>query len=146
MEIQNILGSLVNNFGECYGTPFSILQIMEKKVKLYPSDSFINEFHCNIAAFCHLLAKKEGRENVGFHRIRLNGFPRYMIIMIRAIEVIEDNYDKGIFRNKKFMKYEVEDNPWGIEFLEYRRGEGFFAIGNKLDLLRTPPISYTIKY
>ena len=115
---------------------------MEQKVKLYPSDNFKNEFYCNIAAWCHLESKKEGKQNVGWYRIRLyNVFVRFQAIHIRAIEVIEDNdYKTWFFKNRKFIRYEVKPNPWRIEFLEFRRGEGFVAIGNKMDLLRTPPL------
>ena len=120
---------------------------MEKKVKLYPSDSFRNEYYANIAAWCHLIAKKEGIPNKAWYIIRLNSaVVRYMKIGIRAIEVIEDNTQgTWFFKNKIFIKYEVMPNPWGIEFLEYRRGEGFIVIGKKLDLYRTPPLDYTIK-
>lgn len=115
---------------------------MEKQVKLYPSDNFKNEFYCNIAAWCHLESKKEGKQNIGWYRIRLNNsFVRFQAIHIRAIEVIEDNnYDTWFFKNRKFIRYEVKPNPWRIEFLEFRRGEGFVAIGSKMDLLRTPPL------
>lgn len=121
---------------------------MEKKVRLYPTDNLKNEFYCNITAWCHLEAKKEGKENVGYYRIRLyNAIVRFQAIEIRAIEVIEDNdQNKGVFRNRKFMRFEVKPNPWYIEFLEYRRGEGFFAIGKKLDLLRTPPLYEMVNY
>ena len=121
---------------------------MEKKVKLYPSDRFINEFYCNISASCHLMAKKEGKQNTGWYRIRLDSlWVRYMRIDIRAIEVIEDNNDKTwFFKNRKFIRYEVKPNPWYIEFLEFRRGEGFFAIGKKLDLFRTPPLYEMVNY
>ena len=71
--------------------PYSFLN-MEKKVKLYPSDRFINEYYCNIAAWCHLESKKEGKQNIGWYRIRLNNaFVKFQAIHIRAIEVIEDN-------------------------------------------------------
>ena len=146
MEIHNILGSLVNNSqgnipNQNRVFPFK-LTVMEQKVKLYPSDNFKNEFYCNIAAWCHLESKKEGKQNVGWYRIRLNNsFVRFQAIHIRAIEVIEDNnYDTWFFKNRKFIRYEVKPNPWHIEFLEFRRGEGFFAIGKRLDLLRTPPL------
>ena len=121
---------------------------MEQKVKLYPSDRFINEFRCNIAAWCYLESKKEGKQNVGYHRIRLyNAIVRYQAIEIRAIEVIEDNnYNTWFFKNRKFIRYEVKPNPWYIEFMEYRRGEGFFAIGKKLDLLRMPPLYEMVNY
>ena len=115
---------------------------MEQKVKLYPSDNFKNEFYCNIAAWCHLESKKEGKQNIGWYRIRLyNVFVRFQAIHIRAIEVIEDNdYNTWFFKNRKFIRFEVKPNPWHIEFLEFRRGEGFFAIGKRLDLLRRPPL------
>ena len=115
---------------------------MEKKVRLYPTDNFIHEFHANISASCHLHAKKEGIQNVGFYRIRLyNAIVRFQAIHIRAIEVIEDNdYKTWFFKNRKFIRYEVKPNPWYIEFLEFRRGDGFVAIGKKMDLLRTPPL------
>ena len=121
---------------------------MEKRVKLYPSDRFINEFYCNIAASCHLIAKKEGKQNTGWYKIRLESlWVRYMKIDIRAIEVIEDNNDKTwFFKNRKFIRYEVKPNPWYIEFLEFRRGGGFTAIGKKLDLFRTPPLYEMVNY
>ena len=120
---------------------------MEKQVKLYPSDRFINEFYCNIAAWCHLESKKEGKENIGFYRIRLNStLVRYQVIQIRAIEVIEGHTPKSLFfEGRLFIKYEVKPNPWGIEFLEYRRGEGFVAIGKKLDLLHIPSLNEMVK-
>ena len=120
---------------------------MEKKVRLYPTDNFKNEFYANISASCHLLAKKEGWPHKGFYRIRLNNaIVRYQTIEIRAIEVIEGDTPKALlFQGRLFIRYEVKPNPWGIEFLEYRRGEGFVAIGKKLDLWRTPPLSYTVK-
>ena len=91
---------------------------MEKQVRLYPSDSFRNEYYANIAAWCHLIAKKEGIPNKGWYIIRLNSaIVRYMKIGIRAIEVIEDNTQgTWFFKNKIFIKYEVMPNPWGIEF------------------------------
>ena len=121
---------------------------MEKKVRLYPTDNFKNEFYANISASCHLLAKKEGKQNVGWYRIRLNSaIVRYQTIEIRAIEVIEGNTPKALlFQGRLFIKYEVKPNPWGIEYLEFRRNDGgFVVIGKKLDLLRTPPLGYTIK-
>ena len=120
---------------------------MEKKVKLYPTDNFKNEFYANITASIHLLQKKEGKENIGFYRIRLNStLVRYQVIQIRAIEVIEGYTPKSLFfEGRLFIKYEVKPNPWGIEFLEYRRGEGFVAIGKKLDLLRIPSLNEMVK-
>ena len=92
-------------------------------------------------------SKKEGKQNVGWYRIRLeNAFVRFQAIHIRAIEVIEDNnYNTWFFKNRKFIKYEVKPNPWYIEFLEFRRGEGFVAIGKKLDLLRMPSLNEMVK-
>ena len=115
---------------------------MEKKVKLYPSDNFKNEYNARLAANCYLLSKQEGKENKGWFSIRLeNLFNRFMRIDVRAIEVIENNSpDTWYLNNKQFIKYEVKKNPWYIDYLEYRNGEGFFAIGKKMDLLRTPPL------
>ena len=115
---------------------------MEKKVRLYPTDNFKNEFHANISASIYLLQKKEGKQNVGWYRIRLNSaIVRYQVIQIRAIEVIEGDTPKALlFQGRLFIRYEVKPNPWFIEFLEFRRGEGFVAIGKKLDLLRTPSL------
>ena len=121
---------------------------MEKKVRLYHPDNFKNEFNANISASIHLLQKKEGKQNVGWYRIRLNSaIVRYQVIQIRAIEVIEGDTPKALlFQGRLFIKYEVKPNPWGIEFLEYRRGEGFVAIGKKLDLLRRPPLYEMVNY
>ena len=148
MGIPNILGSLVNNNRRTFLGVFPLtFIIMEKKVRLYPTDNFKNQFYANITASIHLLQKKEGKQNVGFYRIRLyNTIVRFQAIEIRAIEVIEGDTPKALlFKGRIFIRYEVKPNPWGIEFLEYRRGEGFFAIGKKLDLLRTPPLSYLVK-
>ncbi len=121
---------------------------MEKKVRLYPTDNFIHEFHANISASCYLLAKKEGKQNVGFYRIRLdNPIVKFQTIEIKAIEVIEGDTPKALlFQGRIFIRYEVKPNPWFIEFLEFRRGEGFVAIGKKMDLLRRPPLYELVKY
>lgn len=121
---------------------------MEKKVRLYPTDNFKNEFYANITASIHLLQKQEGKQNTGFYRIRLyNSIVRFQTIEIRAIEVIEGDTPKALlFQGRIFIRYEVKPNPWFIEFLEFRRGEGFVAIGKKMDLLRRPPLYEMVKY
>ena len=117
---------------------------MEKYVKLYPTDSLIHQIHAALAAHCYLMNKKKEIRREAWYRVRLeNVFTRRCYIDINAIDVIEDNsITKGCYKGLRFIRYEVKENPWKIEFLEYRYGEGFFAIGDKLDLLREPPLFY----
>ena len=67
---------------------------------------------------------------------------KYEVKIKFIVSLIEDNdYNTWFFKNRKFIRFEVKPNPWHIEFLEFRRGEGFFAIGKRLDLLRRPPLN-----
>ena len=116
---------------------------MEKKVKLYPSDCFINEFHLSLNAHAYQLLKKKGKQFEGWHRIRLeNPFTSKCYIQVKTIEIREESTPKGFFEGLSFVKYTVMPNIWRIEYLEYRRNEGFYAIGEKLDLLKILPTIY----
>ena len=109
---------------------------MEKKVKLFPSDCFINEFHLSLNAHAYQLLKKKGKALEGWNKIRLmNLFTRNCNIEVKTIEIREDSTTTGFFSGLCFVKFEVKPNKWGIEYLEYRKGQGFYAIGEKLDLL-----------
>ena len=151
MGIPNILGSLVNNNRGSIPTlgvfPFNNYNTMEKKVKIFPSDYFINEFHLSLNAHAYQLLKKKGKQFEGWHRIRLmNVFVRNCYIQVKTVEIREESTPKGFFEGLSFVKYEVKPNPWRIEYLEYRRNEGFFAIGKRLDLFRTPPLYEMVNY
>ena len=116
---------------------------MEKKVKLFPSDCNINEFHLSLNAHAYQLIKKKGKTFEGWHKIKLmNLFSRNCYIEVKTIEIKEESNTKGFFSGLSFVKYEVKPNPWRIEYLEYRRNEGFYAIGEKLDLLKILPTIY----
>lgn len=116
---------------------------MEKKVKLFPSDCNINEFHLSLNAQAYQLLKKKGKQFEGWHKIHLeNPFTRKCYVEAKTIEIKEDSNTKGFFSGLSFVKYAVKTNIWGIEYLEYRRNEGFFAIGDKLDLLKILPTIY----
>ena len=119
---------------------------MEKYVKLYPTDSLINQFHAALAAHCYLMNKKKGIRREAWYRIRLdNVFTRRCYIDINAIDAKEDmTITKGCYKGLRFIRYEVKKNPWNIEYLEYRYRDGFFAIGEKLDLLREAPFIWPI--
>ena len=114
----------------------------KKRAVIYARVSSENDRQDTTRQIKDLESKKEGKQNIGWYRIRLNNtIVRFQAIHIRAIEVIEDNdYKTWFFKNRKFIRYEVKPNPWHIEFLEFRRGEGFVAIGKKMDLLRKPPL------
>ena len=113
---------------------------MEERVNLFPSDCNTNEFHLSLNAHCYLSQKKQGKETEVWHRIQLeNKFTRRCYIQVKAIEVNEDSTTKGFFFGLSFARYTVKPNPWYIEFLEFRRGQGIFAIGDKLDLLKVLP-------
>ena len=113
---------------------------MEEKVKLFPSDCNINEFHLSLNAHCYLSQKKQGKQIDVWHRIQLeNTFTRRCYIQVKTIEVNEDSTTKGFFYGLRFVRYAVKPNIWEIEYLEYRRGQGFFAIGDKLDLRKVLP-------
>ncbi len=119
---------------------------MERQVKIYPTDSLIHQFHVAIAADCYLMNKSKGIQRKAWFRIRLeNVFTRQCYIDINAIDVIEDKtINKGCYKGLKFVRYEVKRNPWNIEYLEYRHGEGFFAIGDKLDFLGVTPFIWPV--
>ena len=113
---------------------------MEKKVKLFPSDCNINEFHLSLNAHCYQSMKKEGKQTKVWHRVHLeNPFTRKCYVEAKTIEIKEDSNTQGFFSGLSFVKYAVKPNIWGIEYLEYRRNEGFYAIGDKLDLLKILP-------
>ena len=113
---------------------------MEKKVKLFPSDCFINEYHLSLNAHCYLSQKKEGKQIDLWHKIHLqNVFTNRCFIEVKTIEIKEDSTQSGFFSGLSFARYQVKPNIWKIEYLEYRRNEGFYAIGDKLDLLKILP-------
>lgn len=99
-----------------------------------------------VSADCYLINKKKGRTVEAWYRVRLeNIFTRRCYIEINPIKVTEDKtITKGFYKGLRFVRWEVKKNPWYIEYLEYRNGEGFFAIGEKLDLLREPPFIWPI--
>ncbi len=118
---------------------------MEKrKIRLYPTDSLIHHFHARISAISYLYSKKENRCLDGWERVRLdNPLTRNCQIEIKAIEVIEDKtITNGIFEGMKYIKYEVKKNVWGIKYLEYIKGEGFYILGDKLTLYARLPCSW----
>ena len=49
-------------------------------------------------------------------------------------QILKANPDKP-WKSFYLVKYEAQKNIWGIESVEYRQGEGFFAIGKHIDLL-----------
>jgi hypothetical protein len=116
---------------------------MEKKVKLFPSDCNINEFHLSLNAHCYQSMKKEGKQLEIWHRIHLeNPFTKRCYIEVKTTAIKEDSTTTGFFSGLSFARYQVKPNIWKIEYLEYRRNEGFFAIGDKLDLLKILPTIY----
>ena len=113
---------------------------MEQKVKLFPSDCNINEFHLSLNAHFYQLLRKKGKHFEVWQRIQLdNLLTRRCYIQVKTIEIKEESTKKGFFEGLNYVKYAVKPNIWRIEYLEYRRNEGFFAIGDKLDLLKKLP-------
>ena len=118
---------------------------MEKrKINIYPTDSLIHHFHARISAVCYLLNKKDSRVIIGWEKVRLdNPFTRNCQIEVKAIEVKEDKtITKGIFEGMRYIKWEVKKNIWGIKYLEYIKGEGFFIYGDRLTLYAKLPCSW----
>ena len=113
---------------------------MEKKIKLYPSDYWKYETRAYLNAYFHIQDKEEGKTFEGWAEIRIYPIIRNkIVILMRTIDV---HYNKQILKAnpdkpwKSFylVKYEVQKNIWGIESVEYRQNQGFFAIGKRIDL------------
>ena len=51
-------------------------------------------------------------------------------------------YKLSRFNTKTYIKYEVKKNVWGIKYLEYIKGEGFYILGDKLTLYARLPCSW----
>ena len=118
---------------------------MEKrKINIYPTDSLIHHFHARISAVCYLLNKKDSRVIIGWEKVRLdNPFTKYCYIEVHAIEVKEDKtITKGLFEGMRYIKWEVKKNVWGIKYLEYIKGEGFFIYGEKINLFARVPLTW----
>ena len=50
-------------------------------------------------------------------------------------QIMKANPDKP-WKGFYLVKYEVQKNIWGIESVEYRQNQGFFAIGKRIDLFQ----------
>ena len=137
MGILNILGSLVNIIRECFRVlPFSFLN-MEKKIKLYPSDYWKYETRAYLNAYFHI---QDGDKFQGWAEIRIYPIIRNkIVILMRTIDVqynkqiLKDNPDKP-WKSFYLVKYEVQRNIFGIESVEYRQNQGFYAIGKNINL------------
>ena len=137
MGILNILGSLVNIIRECFRVlPFIFLN-MEKKIKLYPSDYWKYETRAYLNAYFHI---QDGDKFQGWAEIRIYPIIRNkIVILMRTVDVqynkqiLKANPDKP-WKSFYLVKYEVQKNIWGIESVEYRQNQGFFAIGKRIDL------------
>ena len=140
MGIPNILGSLVNIIRECSRVlPFPFIN-MEQKIKLYPSDYWKYETRAYLNAYFHIQDKEEGKTFEGWAEIRIYPIIRNkIVILMRTVDVqynkqiLKDNPDKP-WKSFYLVKYEVQKNIWGIESVEYRQNQGFFAIGKRIDL------------
>ena len=142
MEIPNILGSLVNIIRECSRVlPFPFIN-MEQKIKLYPSDYWKYETRAYLNAYFHIQEKEEGNTFEGWAEIRIYPVIRNkIVILMRTVEV---QYNKQIMKANPdkpwkgfyLVQYEVQKNIWGIESVEYRQNQGFFAIGKRIDLFQ----------
>ena len=111
---------------------------MEKKIKLYPSDYWKYETRAYLNAYFHI---QDGDKFQGWAEIRIYPIIRNkIVILMRTVDVqynkqiLKANPDKP-WKSFYLVKYEVQKNIWGIESVEYRQGDGFFAIGKNIDLL-----------
>lgn len=117
--------------------PFPFLN-MEKKIRLYPSDYWKYETRAYLNAYFHI---QDGDAFQGWAEIRIYPIIRNkIVILMRTVDVqynkqiLKANPDKP-WKSFYLVKYEVQKNIWGIESVEYRQGEGFFAIGKNINLL-----------
>ena len=110
MGILNILGSLVNIIRECFRVlPFIFIN-METKIKLYPTDYWKYETRAYLNAY----------------------FLRTVDVQYNK-QILKDNPDKP-WKSFYLVKYEVQRNIFGIESVEYRQNQGFYAIGKNINL------------
>ena len=116
--------------------PYSFLN-MEKKIKLYPSDYWKYETRAYLNAYFHI---QDGDAFQGWAEIRIYPIIRNkIVILMRTVDVqynkqiLKDNPDKP-WKSFYLVKYEVQRNIFGIESVEYRQNQGFFAIGKNINL------------
>ena len=142
MEASVINGISINiHIRGCFRVlPFSYLN-MEKRIKLYPSDYWKYETRAYLNAYFHIQDKEEGKTFEGWAEIRIYPIIRNkIVILMRTVDVqynkqiLKANPDKP-WKSFYLVKYEVQKNKFGIESVEYRQGEGFFAIGKNINLL-----------
>ena len=105
---------------------------METKIKLYPTDYWKYETRAYLNAYFHIQDKEEG--------IRIYPIIRNkIVILMRTVDVqynkqiLKDNPDKP-WKSFYLVKYEVQRNIFGIESVEYRQNQGFYAIGKNINL------------
>ena len=110
---------------------------MEKKIKLYPSDYWKYETRAYLNAYFHI---QDGDAFQGWAEIRIYPIIRNkIVILMRTVDVqynkqiLKDNPDKP-WKSFYLVKYEVQRNVFGIESVEYRQNQGFFAIGKNINL------------
>ena len=115
---------------------------MEQKIKLYPSDYWKYETRAYLNAYFHIEDKEKGKTFEGWAEIRIYPVIRNkIVILMRTVEV---QYNKQIMKANPdkpwkgfyLVKYEVQKNIWGIESVEYRQHQGFYAIGKRIDLFQ----------
>ena len=115
----------------------------ERKFEWY---SMKESFYAFFNPYYHIIDKDINSTWSGWEERRIENHSRYncCIVSIRATYV---DYDRKVVQTNdfrpwlgyKFVKYEVKPNPYGIQAIEYRKGEGWFIIGDNINLYRKRP-------
>ena len=113
----------------------------ERKFEWYSMTDGIYAF---LNPYYYIIDRAKDSKWSGWEERRIDFCSRSHIVSIRATHV---DYDRKLLAANynmpwlaySLVKYEVKPNPYGIESIEYRKGEGWFLIGDNINLFRKSP-------
>lgn len=115
----------------------------ERKFEWY---SIRDSFYAFFNPYYFIIDRDINSKWTGWEERRIENHSRLncCIVSIRAVSV---DYDRKVLLansvspwiSYSLVKYEVKPNPYGIQAIEYRKGEGWFMLGNNIDLFRKRP-------
>ena len=113
----------------------------ERKLEWYSMKEGIYAF---LNPYYFLIDRDRNSKWSGWEDRRIDFHSRSCIVSIRATHV---DYDRTLIAANDNMpwlayslvKYEVKPNPYGIQSIEYRKGEGWLLIGDNINLFRKRP-------
>ena len=113
----------------------------ERKFEWYSMKEGIYAF---LNPYYYLIGRDKNSKWSGWEDRRIDFHSQSRLVSIRATHVDYDRKLLAVNDNMPWLayslvKYEVKPNPYGIESIEYRKGEGWFLIGDNINLFRKRP-------